>query len=247
MQAWVDRVLTVKNEKSDDHGSSEQGRNQENTVILTRTLNRLSSSGRTVLMEACHLDPAMFPEDTVLDICKALIESGAASSVVSHTGLTALHLAAARGFTKVGRLLLNKGCPINHTDDEGNSALHVAATKGHSAMMDLLVDFGVNCHLRNKKNRSALDLCGTTKHTKNQRDELRRVLLSLEPRLRTLILYHEDCLEHTARRADDWEGPDRLMGIMQRLQNPEEFGEHEIEICTQFDRAGGVVGEGALG
>ena len=28
------------------------------------------------------------------------------------------------------------------------------------------------------------------------------------------------------------------MGIMQRLQNPEEFGEHEIEICTQFDRAG---------
>ena len=129
MQAWVDRVLTVKNEKSDDHGSSEQGRNQENTVILTRTLNRLSSSGRTVLMEACHLDPAMFPEDTVLDICKALIESGAASSVVSHTGLTALHLAAARGFTKVGRLLLNKGCPINHTDDEGNSALHVAATR----------------------------------------------------------------------------------------------------------------------
>lgn len=206
--------------------------------MVARTLNRLSSSGRTALMEACSLDSVMFAEATVLEVCKALVESGASSSIVSPKGITAVHLAAARGYVQVGRLLLNRGCPIHQVDDEGSSALHVAVSKGHTAFIELLADFGVNCHLRNKKNRSALDLAGSTKETKSSREELRRVLLSVEPRLRTLILYHEDCLEHTARRADDWEGPDRLMGIMQRLQNPEEFGEHEVEISTQFDRAG---------
>ena len=74
MQAWVD-----KKAKSEVGDSTSVNNSQQNAAVLTRTLNRLSSSGRTALMEACHLDPAMFAESTVLDICKALLESGAGS------------------------------------------------------------------------------------------------------------------------------------------------------------------------
>ena len=62
-------------------------------------------------------------------------------------------------------------------------------------------------------------------------------MMTLEPRLRTLILYHEDCLEHTARRASEWEGPDRLTEIMNALQDKAEFQDYELEITTHFKKA----------
>ncbi len=137
----------------------------------------------------------------------------------------------------MGRLLLNRGCPVNAIGPDGNAAIHLAVLAGHGHFIELLADFGANCHLRNTQSRAALDLAGTTPETVDSRDELRRVMLSVEPRLRTLVLYHEDCLEHSARRAEDWEGPDRLVGIMHRLQNREEFAEHEVEISSHFDKA----------
>jgi ankyrin repeat protein len=208
-------------------------------AIITSTLNRLDSKkGRSVLMLACSLDPAMFDETVSLTLARLLIEHGASPRFVDATGNSCLHLAAARGYHTVAKLLLNRGCPVNQCNTESNTALHISAMFGHAQFIEVLVDFGANCHLRNANNMSALDVFGTTKETKERREELRRVMLSIEPRLRTLILYHEDCLEHTARRADDWEGPDRLMGIMQRLQNREEFPEHVLEISTTFDKAG---------
>ena len=66
---------------------------------------------------------------------------------------------------------------------------------------------------------------------------MRQAMLLLEPRLRSLILYHEDCLEHAARRESDWEGPDRLKGIMSLLMGSNTFANYEIEISNQFEKA----------
>ncbi len=224
-------ISTNSNGNSHGHSAS----------LMSMTLNRLGSSGSSVLMDACRLDSAMFNQQTAISLARLLIEHGASSSVVGRQGHTCLHRAAEQGYEEVARLVLNRGCPINEQDNDGNTACHVAVTCGHGAILELLADFGSNCHIRNNQGRNALDLAGTgstssSNHT--ARGELRRILLSVEPRLRTLVLYHDDCLEHSPRRPDDWEGPDRLLGIMQRLQNPQEFAEHELEITTNFDKAG---------
>lgn len=206
--------------------------------IISSTLNRLGSIDKTLLMDACSLDPTQHNEDVVLSLVKALLEYGASPTITSSIGFSCLHYAAERGYDRVGRLLLNRGCPVNAVTPEGNTSGHIAALNGHGRFLELLADFGANCHLRNNQALNALDLSGTvTDFSIQQREELRRIMLSVEPRLRTLVLYHEDCLEHSARRPDDWEGPDRLMGIMHRLQNNSEFPEHELEISTHFDKA----------
>ena len=69
------------------------------------------------------------------------------------------------------------------------------------------------------------------------REELRRILLTAEPRLRTLILHHPDCLEHSARQPSEWEGPDRLDGILRNIQDVTVFPEYELEITSQFKKA----------
>jgi len=213
------------------------GQKANPSTIVSRTLNRLGPQGSTCLMEACSLPPTEHDQALVLGICKELMEHGASASILDSAGASCLHRAALSGYDKVGRFLLNKGCPVNAVSSDGNAAVHIAALAGHALFLEMLADFGANCHLRNSNARAALDLAGADPATAPHRDELRRVMLSVEPRLRTLILYHEDCLEHTTRKAADWEGPDRLVDIMQRLQDRALFPEHELEISMQFDKA----------
>jgi len=129
------------------------------------------------------------------EIFRLLLDHGASSFVDDKLG-SCLHLVGRLGFEAVGRLLLNRGCPVNEVDENGESALHIAARGHHFSFLELLIDFGINAHLRNCRGRSALDVfsddvaCAVDDL---RRKELRRVLLSLEPRLRTLILVWNIC------------------------------------------------------
>jgi acetoin utilization deacetylase AcuC-like enzyme len=58
-----------------------------------------------------------------------------------------------------------------------------------------------------------------------------------EPRLRTLILHHDDCLEHSPNTTTAWEGPDRVSTILNHLQDRVQFPEYELEITSQFKKA----------
>jgi acetoin utilization deacetylase AcuC-like enzyme len=213
---------------------------------LIRTLNLCGTSGITVLMEASCLPTDRdkgVDQDKILEMCRILVMNGCSPSVIGRTGQTCLHFAASVGYEKVGRLMLNHGCPVNIADEAGDTAAHIAAKYGHGRFLDMLADFGANCHLRNASSRAALDVAGVNiKATDVEswirtRYELRRIMLSAEPRLRTLVLYHEDCLHHITRRASDWEAKDRLVSIMQRLSDRRIFPEFEIEISSQFDKA----------
>jgi acetoin utilization deacetylase AcuC-like enzyme len=126
---------------------------------------------------------------------------------------------------------------MNIQNTEGDTATHIAARNGCIAFIEMLADLGANFHLRNGTSVGALDLAGSQVKDAAQRDTLRKVMLSVEPRLRSLVLYHEDFLEHTARRASDWEGPDRLNGIMDRLRDKNEFPDYELEISNRFEKA----------
>ena len=213
-------------------------------TALSRILNKAEHARDTALFIACSCVPADNKQQNVVDICHLLIDHGANACLVDDKVGTCLHLVANNGYDAVARLLLNRGCSANEVDENGDTAMHIAARCQFKDFLYLLITFGANCHVRNAKGRAAIDIVDELTNTGIslekqvlKRDEIRSLLFSLEPRLRTLVLYHEDCLEHFPRRQSDWEGPDRLKCIMSQLNNSNLFRENELEISTQFDKA----------
>jgi hypothetical protein len=86
-----------------------------------------------------------------------------------------------------------------------------------------------------------------------ERRECRANLLSCAPSLRTLVLHHPECLDHTPKSDTDWECPDRITSILSKLTetrasevisaDPSEssdsfrFSPREITVSTDFERA----------
>lgn len=60
-----------------------------------------------------------------------LIALGANIHHVGGSGVTALHLAASRGFTALCRLLLNRGADRNARTEDGKTAAEIARDRGH--------------------------------------------------------------------------------------------------------------------
>jgi acetoin utilization deacetylase AcuC-like enzyme len=211
------------------------------TSLVARSLNRSDKREKSVLMEAISLLDEVHDEAVVCELLSLLLVHGASASLTDSKNNTALHFAATKGLESVGRLLLNKGCPVNLQNSDGDAATHIAAQHGYGAFLEMLVDLGANFHLRNQHALCALDLAGHLSQVPGERAIIRRLMLAKEPRLRTLILYHDDCLAHTTCRSTDWEGPDRLVDIMKRLRDRQEFPEFELEISDQFEKASVVL------
>jgi hypothetical protein len=90
--------------------------------------------------------------------------------------------------------------------------------QGHGEFLQMLCSLGANCHLRSAQSRGPMDLIPHS--PLSTREKRRRSLLIAEPRLRTLILHHEDCLEHPHTRESDWDGAGRLERILKELTDP---------------------------
>jgi SHAQKYF class myb-like DNA-binding protein len=220
--------------------------------IVQEMLNRVNDSGESALMIACYdgesryvrtssgskpTDAKKHSQQKTVDICKLLVDHGASTTLVNTKLRSCLHIAAEQGFDAVAKYLILKGCPVNGVDESGDTAAHLAARNGHINVLNVLSSCGANCHIRNNAARCALDVAQDCPDNKVTREEIRNAMLLMEPRLRSLILYHEDCLEHAARRESDWEGPDRLRGIMRLLLDSNEFPGHKVEISNQFEKA----------
>jgi acetoin utilization deacetylase AcuC-like enzyme len=205
----------------------------------------LNPNGDTALLLACSIVTTTLGNESILNICRMLVDKGASTAVVNNKGATCLHLVAASGAVDIGRLLIRRGCPLNAIDCNGNTALHIASAQSHLQFIELLIEFGANCHIRNFDARSAIDIAASNVLLPpssrgvwaSLRAQTRDLMLSREQRLRTLILYHDDCLRHSPRSLLDWEGPDRLEGIMTSLRNTQLFKPHELKITNQFDKA----------
>lgn len=71
-----------------------------------------------------------------------LIALGADVKTIGGSGVGALHLAAARGFEPLCKLLLSRGAPLAAATDEGKTAAALARERGHlavAAMLELAV------------------------------------------------------------------------------------------------------------
>ena len=86
--------------------------------------------------------------------------------------------------------------------------------QGHDKFLKMLSSHSANCHIRSAQSRCPLDLISS--NFVRTREELRRSFLSVEPRLRTLILLPEDNLEvpHTGMSQEERDSSDRLNEIM---------------------------------
>lgn len=205
------------------------------STLVARSLNRVDKAEIPVIVEASNLNA---DEGLVVNICTLLVDHGASLAAVDGDGNSCLHIAAFRNFSRLGRFAITRGSPMTIFNTKGDAPLHIASRNGHKDFLKMLSELGMNFHLRNALSQAAIDIVGANHSTNTaMRRDLRKFLYSIEPRLRTLILYHNDCLEHVPRRPSDWEGPDRLVGIMKRLWNAKEFADYEIEISSNFEKA----------
>ena len=65
------------------------------------------------------------------------------------TGATPLHVSAAKGYTRVMRLLLQSGANVNAVDNDGWTPLHAAAHWEQEEACQILSEFGASFEVKN--------------------------------------------------------------------------------------------------
>jgi ankyrin repeat protein len=74
------------------------------------------------------------------------------------------------------------------------------------------------------------------KEAMEERKEARANILRLSAQSRTLVLHHPECLQHIPKSSGDWENPDRVRSILEKLSGGN-IRENEITVSTEFERA----------
>jgi len=74
------------------------------------------------------------------------------------TGATALHVAAAKGYTNVLSLLLAGRANVDRQDNDGWTPLHAAAHWGQKETAEMLVESWANMDIRNYAGQSCIDV-----------------------------------------------------------------------------------------
>jgi len=188
-------------------------------------------------------------------VCHTLIMRNCPLDAPNESGETALHWAMRSGVLglEAVRVLLQNGARASAFNNDFNRPLDVAA-EGFS-------------HLLTEKpaKEGAPKTAGgtiTTKGTATDRDKTsaltdsvlakerqqsRANFFSYSSQSRTLVLHHPDCLDHIPKSSHDWECPDRVQCIMDRIiketgqdnlsDDDTNIQPNEVVISTDFDRA----------
>ena len=115
------------------------------------TLDTRSNHSWTVLMIAAARGG--------VEQCKVLLRWGANAEHVSADGLTALHVAARKGFVHAVAVVA-QSCPVDILTPSGESPLHFAATSGHHAVVGFLLDKGADGARPDKQGKTPLVCAG---------------------------------------------------------------------------------------
>mmetsp|Transcript_21228 Transcript_21228/g.46056 ORF Transcript_21228/g.46056 Transcript_21228/m.46056 type:complete len:1444 (+) Transcript_21228:445-4776(+) len=207
-----------------------------------------------------------------LEICQLLIGSGADVMCRDKDGNTPVHWAARAGHSEVLGLLLLKSCPLDAQNDAGETALHWAMRAGDrgASAVKVLVENGARVNVFNRNFRRPLDvaaegfvglqegaegdsstnndlLVSDTTVDQLDRRSTRWNLMRFSSQCRTLVLHHQECLDHLAKSEHDWEVPDRIENIMSTLASrttescdpgdEQSFRPYEVTISNDFERA----------
>lgn len=95
---------------------------------------------------------------------KRLVAEGADINGSDVRGVTALHVAANRGWIELVDYLLDQQAAVNAADREGRTPLMAAAVKGHAAVVALLLQRGADATLRDAAGWTARDYAVASQH-----------------------------------------------------------------------------------
>lgn len=168
-------------------------------------------------------------------IAKILLAKGAPINACDNCGNTALHLACRFEKISMIELLTSYGANPHIFNHNSKCALDLLASPwNYSANCP----YGAGVVFENKFAQSTpVAIQDVPMESLITRAKLRRSLFALEPRLRTLVLFHQDCLLHSTRSPAEWEGPPRLQEIINQLQTSDEIENGSIEVSSHFDKA----------
>ena len=127
--------------------------------IPPKDINEKSHMGWPDLVYVCRGDNREHP-----DKVQRLLALGADIDVRNYKGKTALHYAAKAGFLKVINLLIERGAPLDATDNDGETPLFDAIrstikdSQKQRAALEALIVAGANLNVKNKKGLTPLQV-----------------------------------------------------------------------------------------
>ncbi|XP_029110103.1 protein TANC2-like isoform X1 [Scleropages formosus] len=91
-----------------------------------------------------------------LDVCRLLLEQGAAVGQPNRRGIVPLFSAVRQGHWQIVDLLLTHGADVNMADNQGRTPLMIAASEGHLGTAEFLLTQGASLTLMDKEGLTAL-------------------------------------------------------------------------------------------
>ncbi|XP_054899041.1 protein TANC2 isoform X10 [Poeciliopsis prolifica] len=91
-----------------------------------------------------------------LEVCRLLLEQGAAVAQPNRRGIVPLFSAVRHGHWQIVDLLLTHGADINMADKQGRTPLMMAASEGHLGTVEFLLSQGASLSLMDKEGLTAL-------------------------------------------------------------------------------------------
>ncbi|XP_029583788.1 protein TANC2-like isoform X1 [Salmo trutta] len=91
-----------------------------------------------------------------LDVCRLLLEQGAAVGQPNRRGIVPLFSAVRQGHWQIVDLLLNHGADVNMADKQGRTPLMMASSEGHLGTAEFLLAQGASLALMDKEGLTAL-------------------------------------------------------------------------------------------
>lgn len=130
-------------------------------AIIASNLDMIDYMEKVVQELNIDVDQARNAEEqAMLNDAKKWLRSDAAEMDRPHpkTGATALHVAAAKGYTKVLSLLLAGRGNVDRQDNDGWTPLHAAAHWGQKETAEMLVESLADMDIRNYAGQSCIDV-----------------------------------------------------------------------------------------
>ncbi|XP_068162412.1 protein TANC2 isoform X2 [Antennarius striatus] len=91
-----------------------------------------------------------------LEVCRLLLEQGAAVAQPNRRGIVPLFSAVRQGHWQIVDLLLSHGADVNLADKQGRTPLMMAASEGHLGTVEFLLAQGASLSLMDKEGLTAL-------------------------------------------------------------------------------------------
>lgn len=187
-------------------------------------------------------------------VCHTLIMRNCPLDAPNESGETALHWAMRAGTNglEAVRVLLQDGARASAFNNDFRRPLDVTA-EGFAHLAHEMAGGAGAATAKGGAAIKAEDGTEADSAVKTlEREQSRANFFLHSPQSRTLVLHHPDCLDHIPKSKHDWECPDRVKCIMDRIQRAANGGQdnttpntqvsggihpNEVVISADFDRA----------